>query len=177
MNNDQQITLLLQSIIFAEQAHRGQLRKGEAQEPYIGHPLAVLALLWEHGVRDVPTLCAAVLHDVVEDTAVSAAEIEATFGPTIAAIVQEVTDDKSLPKVERKRLQVAHAPHKSPAAAQLKIADKICNLRDLWRTPPPDWSAVRRQEYVAWATQVVAGLRGHNPSLEAAFDAAVAQFE
>ena len=65
----------------------------------------------------------------------------------IRDIVLEVTDDKSLPKAERKRLQIEHAAHASPKAKLVKLADKIANLRDLVAGPPADWGAERRQEY------------------------------
>lgn len=88
----------------------------------------------------VPVLQAALLHDTIEDTDTSAAELEAQFGPVVARIVQEVTDDKSLPKQERKRQQVAHAPHCSHQAKLVKLADKLYNLRDLNRcTPVGQW--------------------------------------
>ena len=87
----------------------------------------------------------------------------------------EVSDDKSLPKAERKRLQIVHAPHQSVLAKQLKLADKICNIRDVIFHPPADWSDERRVEYVAWASAVVAGLRGANPALEEEFDRISAQ--
>ena len=102
-------------------------------------------------------------------------EIEALFGSEVRALVMEVSDDKSLPKAERKRLQIVHAPQASGLAKQLKLADKICNIRDVIFHPPADWSDVRRLEYVAWASAVVAGLRGANPALEDEFDRLVAQ--
>ena len=79
----------------------------------------------------------------------------------------EVTDDKSLPKAERKQLQIEHAPHTSPAAKQLKLADKICNVRDLASHPPMLWPPARRRAYRAWAAKVIDALRGTNPALEA----------
>ena len=163
-------TQLLEAILFAEKAHRGQARKGAEKQPYISHPLEVMYLLWQHGVRDGAVLCAAVLHDTIEDTAVTPADIESQFGSEILALVLELTDDKSLPKAERKRLQVVHAPHKSAGAAVIKAADKLCNLRDLRRTPPEDWTAERRQEYTAWAAQVVTNLPPIPPSLQTAFE-------
>ena len=92
----------------------------------------------------------------------------------MAAIVAEVTDDKALPKAERKQLQIAHAAHKSPGAKLVKLADKIANLRDIAASPPADWDHARKAAYVRWAGEVVAGLRGTNTALEAAFDAAAA---
>ncbi|MEQ2189330.1 Guanosine-3',5'-bis(diphosphate) 3'-pyrophosphohydrolase MESH1 [Goodea atripinnis] len=109
---------------------------------------------------------AALLHDTVEDTDTTSEELEAKFGPIVAHIVQEVTDDKRLPKQERKRLQVEHAPHCSQQAKLVKLADKLYNLRDLNACVPVGWSAERVQEYFVWAAEVVKGLKGTNLALE-----------
>jgi guanosine-3',5'-bis(diphosphate) 3'-pyrophosphohydrolase len=117
----------------------------------------------------VPTLVAGILHDTVEDTDTTPEELRSLFGEDVAAIVLEVTDDKALPKAERKRLQVEHAPRRSVPAKCVKLADKICNIRDVTHDPPPGWSLERRREYLDWAERVVAGLRGTNPPLEELF--------
>lgn len=174
MENTHDQALLLEAAHFAADRHRDQRRKDSGATPYINHPLAVAALLAENGVADIEVLAAALLHDTVEDTETSIEEIRKRFGESIAGIVAEVTDDKSLPKDERKRLQVAHAPHKSPGARLVKIADKTCNLRDI-AASPPDWPVERKREYFDWAAAVVGEMRGANTSLEAAFDAAHAQ--
>ena len=164
------------ALILAASRHRGQRRKGPAGSPYILHPIAVATVLATEGeVDDADLLIAAVLHDTVEDTATSREELEELFGAQVAALVDEVSDDKSLPKAERKRLQVEHAAGASAAAKRLKIADKICNLRDLVTDPPAGWPAERRLGYVDWAAAVVAGCRGVSPRLEAAFDQAAAE--
>ena len=110
---------------------------------------------------------AALLHDTVEDTETTLDEIEEHFGQAVSKVVNEVTDDKSLPKAERKRLQVVNAPHKSHQAKLVKLADKLYNLRDLERLPPEDWSETRVQEYFIWSSKVVHGCRGTNEKLEA----------
>lgn len=167
---------LLEAIAFAADRHRSQRRKDAEASPYINHPIAVATVLAAEGqVEDEALLIAAVLHDTVEDTATSPAELVARFGEEVAGLVAEVTDDKSLPGATRKELQVLHAAASSLRARQLKLADKICNLRDLAATPPTSWSYERRLGYVAWAERVAAGCRGVNPHLDAAFDAAVAQ--
>ena len=117
-------------------------------------------------------LAAALLHDTIEDTDTSPAELREQFGERIAAMVAEVTDDKNLPKAERKRLQIVHAAGISPGAKLVKLADKICNLRDVAERPPATWDLRRRREYFDWAKQVIDGLRGAHQKLEAAFDAA-----
>lgn len=122
------------------------------------------------GVVDASILCAAILHDTIEDTKTTADELRQLFGEKVASIVLEVTDDKSLAKEVRKEEQVRHAPHISTEAKLVKLADKICNLRDILVSPPADWSAERKQAYFDWAARVVAGLRGVHSGLETVFD-------
>jgi guanosine-3',5'-bis(diphosphate) 3'-pyrophosphohydrolase len=124
--------LLLRAVEFSAERHRDQRRKGVDASPYINHPIEVAAMLANvAGVRDLAILVAAVLHDTIEDTRTSPEELEAAFGSEIRLLVQEVTDDKSLPKAERKRLQVEHAPQLSPSAKLIKLADKVSNVRDV----------------------------------------------
>lgn len=163
--------ILLSALHFSSIKHRDQRRKDAAQSPYINHPIQVVQTLWDvGGVRDESTLVAAILHDTIEDTATSPEEIRARFGEQVLTLVLEVTDDKSLPQLERKRLQIEHAPHLSPGAKLIKLADKLSNLTDVLHAPPTDWSLQRKQEYLRWTEQVVAGLRGTNPALEQKYD-------
>ncbi len=149
-------SLFISALKFSAEKHRGQRRKDAARTPYLNHPVEVAELLWRvGGVRDMPVLVAALLHDVVEDTAAGPDEVRELFGERVASIVREVTDDKSLPKAKRKELQILHAPDLSPGAGLIKIADKICNVRDITWSPPPDWSPARRREYFSWAEDVV----------------------
>jgi guanosine-3',5'-bis(diphosphate) 3'-pyrophosphohydrolase len=162
---------LLRAVLFSARKHRGQRRKDEDASPYINHPIEVAELIANvGGVGDLPTLMAAILHDTVEDTDSTAAELEESFGREVRLLVEEVTDDKRLLKEERKRLQVEHAPHLSARAKGIKIADKICNVRDVTHNPPPKWPLERRREYLRWAAEVVEGCRGANACLEARFD-------
>lgn len=171
MNDVSDIGLILKAAAFAADKHRTQRRKDAEASPYINHPLALAYILSAEGeVTDPNIIAAALLHDTVEDTETTAAELSDEFGPVIAGIVVEVTDDKTLPKEERKRLQVAKAASKSNGAKLVKLADKISNLRDIIDCPPPRWSAERRESYFRWAKQVVDGLRGVSPRLEATFD-------
>jgi guanosine-3',5'-bis(diphosphate) 3'-pyrophosphohydrolase len=164
--------LILEAAAFAAEKHRTQRRKDKAASPYINHPIALAALLANDGaVSDARVLAAALLHDTIEDTETTAAELEQRFGSAIRDIVLEVSDDRSLPRAERKQLQVDHAPHISHEAKLVKLADKICNLRDILASPPADWDASRKQKYFDWARDVVVGLRGTNAALEAIFDA------
>jgi len=162
---------LLEALRFSAEKHRNQRRKDSERSPYINHPIEVVQLLWEvGGVRDVNVLLAAILHDTVEDTETRPEEIGNRFGEKVLSLVMEVTDDKDLPKSERKRLQIVNAPHKSYGAKLIKIADKACNVRNLVTMPPKDWSLKRKQEYLLWGEKVVAGLRGTNEALEEYYD-------
>ena len=155
------IALILRAASFAAHKHRDQRRKDPEASPYINHPLALACVLSvDGGVTDAATLCAALLHDTVEDTDTTPAEIEAAFGAEVRLIVEEVTDDKALPKAERKRAQVDHAAHIGDKAKLVKLADKICNVRDVASSPPADWSH-----------EVIDQLRGVSAALEAVFDA------
>jgi len=165
---------LLRALAFAADRHRDQRRKGRTKSPYINHPIAVAEVLAGAGkVTNEALLLAAILHDTVEDTQATPAELRRRFGADVAGLVREVTDDKSLPKQVRKRLQIEHAAGTSPRGKLLKIADKICNLRDLGANPPPSWPLKRRLAYVSWAQAVVAKCRGANAGLDAEFDKAV----
>ena len=167
------LVLVLDAASFAADKHRLQRRKHADAPPYINHPLALADILAKEGaVEDAKVIAAALLHDTVEDTETTIEELEARFGKRVASIVAEVTDDKSLPKDERKRLQAVKSASKSLGAKLVKLADKTANLRDLVATPPADWSEERRIQYFEWARAVVDGLRGTNASLEAAFDEA-----
>ncbi|HET7199035.1 MAG TPA: HD domain-containing protein [Burkholderiales bacterium] len=174
------MALLLKALAFSAHKHRDQRRKDAEASPYINHPIALAdVLVNEAGVSDVEVICAALLHDTVEDTATTHEELLDAFGTRVARIVAEVTDDKRLPKAERKRLQVEHAPHLSREAKLVKLADKLCNLRDVAERPPAGWDLARRREYFDWAKRVIDGLRGAPGEevrrLEAAFDAAYAR--
>lgn len=166
---------MLEAVMFAAERHRNQRRKDAEASPYINHPIALAHLLAKvGGVEDLNVLRAAILHDTVEDTETTEAEIRERFGDEVAEMVMEVTDDTSLPKQRRKELQVENAPHKSQGAAMIKLADKTCNLRDIATAPPADWPLLRRQEYFDLARRVVDGLPKVSAPLLAAFDAAYA---
>lgn len=170
---DNPIGLLLKATQFAADKHRNQRRKDAEASPYINHPISLANVLAnEGGVTDPVVLCAALLHDTIEDTNTTAEELKAIFGEAITGVVMEVTDDKSLDKPVRKQLQIEHARHASPQAKLVKLADKICNLRDIAATPPADWSPERKAEYFDWAKAVIEGVRGVHPVLEALFDGA-----
>ncbi len=170
------IARLIKAVDFAALKHSRQRRKDAEASPYINHPIALAdVLVNEGGVTDCEVLAAALLHDTLEDTATTHEELVNAFGSRVARIVAEVTDDKALDPASRKRRQVEHAPHLSAEAKLVKLADKICNLRDAADRPPAKWDLARRQEYFDWARQVIAGVRGVHARLEAAFDAAYLQ--
>src|ERR1041384_5203961 len=154
-----ELALLLKALTFAARKHRDQRRKDARASPHIKHPIP---------------LCAALLHDTIEDTETTPGELEREFGRDIADIVAELTDNKMLRKRTRKRMQIAQAAGASRQAKLVKLADKICNLRDITARPPANWGVERRREYFDWAKTVVDRLRGTDPKLEAAFDRAYA---
>jgi (p)ppGpp synthase/HD superfamily hydrolase len=168
--------VVLRAADMAARWHVHQRRKGVAQEPYINHLLEVASLVTQAtGGTDPNLVIAALLHDAVEDQGVSYETIVREYGKRVAETVMEVTDDKTLPKDERKRKQIEAAPKKSREAKLIKLADKTSNVRAVANSPAPDWSVERRLEYVEWSKQVVTGLRGASPWLEQQFDEATDQ--
>ncbi len=141
MEESNTIAAILKALHFAATKHRDQRRKDVEASPYINHPIEVAELLArEGGVTDPVILQGAILHDTIEDTRTTREELEEAFGSEVRSVVEEVSDDKRLPKDERKRLQIAHASHLSERARQIKIADKISNVRGVTVAPPADWS-------------------------------------
>ncbi len=169
------LNLIFDALAFAAAKHRLQKRKSRGT-PYINHPIEVARLLVTvGGIKDEEVLAAAILHDTIEDTETTAEEIEERFGKTVLDMVLECTDDKSLPKAERKRRQIENASHKSPSAKCLKIADKISNVNDIGEHPPEDWDMERIVDYLDWSEKVVAGLRGVNEELDKHYDQCLAK--
>ena len=165
------VALLLKALSFSAEKHRNQRRKDRDASPYINHPIAVANVIANvGGVTEATTLAGAILHDTIEDTETTPEELERIFGRKIRLLVEEVTDNKALPKAERKRLQIEHAPHLTPPAQLIKLADKICNIVDVTSSPPANWSVERRREYLDWTERVVAGCRGRNRALERHYD-------
>jgi guanosine-3',5'-bis(diphosphate) 3'-pyrophosphohydrolase len=166
MNINESI-LFLKALAFAADKHRFQKRKDTKGTPYINHPIHVALTLAEVGEEtNEDLLVAALLHDTIEDTETTKEEISKNFGDSVLELVLEVTDDKSLPKEDRKKLQVLHASKKSLLARKLKLADKICNVYDIIHNPPDSWSIERKLQYLDWAERVLTGLKGANRKLE-----------
>ncbi len=164
------ISLLFKALAFSAEKHRTQKRKDIDKSPYINHPIALANILAQRWVIDENVLCAAILHDTIEDTKTTADELRKHFGEKITSIVLEVSDDKSLDKDVRKQLQIDHAASLSKEAKLVKLADKIANITDIINSPPVNWSKERKQEYFAWAKAVVDNLRGAHQGLEKEFD-------
>jgi (p)ppGpp synthase/HD superfamily hydrolase len=164
---------ILAAARFAAEKHAGQKRKGLAKEPYVNHLIEVAELIAASSeTLDTNLVMAGLLHDTIEDTNTTAQDLEELFGADVTSLVLEATDDKSLPKEIRKALQIESAPHKSPRAQTLKLADKISNLRSLRASPPAEWSPDRKRQYGEWARQVVQGFTAPNSILKAQFDQA-----
>lgn len=163
------MNLIERARAFATERHAGQTRKGAAQEPYITHPQAVAELV--AGWGGTPEwIAAAWLHDTVEDCPpTNLEELQTLFGAEVSMIVAELTDDKSLPKPERKAQQVRNAGKKTPGAALIKIADKTCNVRTLRLSAPAHWTVQRSQAYLDWACEVVEALPHQPPQALSAF--------
>ncbi|MBV9560683.1 MAG: HD domain-containing protein [Bradyrhizobium sp.] len=168
------LRLVSEAAQLAAHRHSGQQRKGRGDEPYVNHLAEVANLLAvATGGADAELVAAAWLHDTMEDTDTTKDELTQRFGPRVAGLVEEVTDDMTLSKDERRRLQVVEAPTKSGGARLIKIADKISNIRARIFFEPNLMQRVELMDYVAWAEQVVAGCRGVNAALDAMFDDAV----
>lgn len=111
----------------ARTAHEGQVRNGSGGMPYVDHPIAVAALLDEHGYRD-EVLAAALLHDVVEDSETTLEELREEFGEPVAGLVGALTDDESIESYRQRK-----AEHRERVAAAdgeamaIYGADKLTN--------------------------------------------------
>ncbi len=176
--DDKSLYLLLKAIRFASLKHNNQRRKDADASPYINHPIAVAEMLWKIGtVRDMVTIISGILHDTIEDTDTTQEELRKEFNSEISLVVEEVTDDKSLSKGDRKHLQVKNAHHKSLQAKHIKLADKICNIQDIATSPPSGWSTDRKLEYIKWSKDVINEIRGTNTDLERYFDKLCAETE
>lgn len=171
LSQDEVMCIVIKCVNFAAVKHKDQRRKDELATPYINHPLGVANILVQEGdVHDPLVLLAAILHDTVEDTDTNFEELEREFGVAVSNVVREVTDDKNLPKLERKRLQVLNAPNRTKEAKLVTLADKLYNLRDIEKGPPNGWSTERVYAYIKWAKEVIDGCRGINRNLEKELD-------
>ena len=158
---------ILKAAHFAAQKHRDQRRTDKDTSPYINHPISVARIISKIGnVEDSEVLSAALLHDTLEDTETTPEELIDNFGERVCSLVQEVTDDKSLPKLERKQKQIDHATELSDGAILIKLGDKISNITDITNTPPTSWDSKRCLEYFDWAEKVINNCPKVNQALE-----------
>ncbi|MGE0765057.1 MAG: HD domain-containing protein [Hyphomicrobiaceae bacterium] len=170
------IGIVIKAAHFAADRHRDQRRKGVRNTPYINHPLEVADRLSRiGGVDDPVVLAAALLHDTIEDTHTTRADLVAAFGNDIAALVAELTDEPGITWQQRKRQEIDHAQHLSYRAKMIKIVDKTCNVSDTITNPPGEWTLSRRRDYLEFAELVADGCRGVNDALEAEFDRVMAE--
>jgi guanosine-3',5'-bis(diphosphate) 3'-pyrophosphohydrolase len=165
-------SMIMKAANFAAEKHKRQCRNDAGRTPYINHPLAVANILMnEAGIHDEAIIVAALLHDTVEDTEATVEELAREFGLVTSITVMDVSDDKREPKAVRKQQQISHAAKLCDAAKQVKLADKIANMRDIVANPPANWPLERKLEYFDWAKAVVdARLRGVVPKLDQLFD-------
>ncbi|XP_012147607.2 metazoan SpoT homolog-1 [Megachile rotundata] len=171
LDNKELLSLIIKCVNFAAIKHKYEKRKDAEETPYINHPIGVANILIQEGqIYDPVVIVSALLHDTVEDTDTTLAEIEGQFGTEVCNIVKEVTDDKSLPKQERKRLQIENSPKLSYKAKLVKLADKLYNLRDLEQNTPVGWTPERVKEYFKWSKAVIDGCRRTNLNLETELD-------
>jgi len=169
-------TLILKAAHFAAKKHRDQRRKDKHASPYIIHPISVaLEIAQIGGVDDPEILAAALLHDTLEDTETTPEELEAEFGKKVCEYVLDVSDDKTLPKDERKIRQIEHAKKISKGAALIKLGDKISNVTDVINSPPEDWDINRRKEYLDWAEKVIKNCPKVNDRMENKFQEIIQQ--
>lgn len=159
---------VIRAIDFAARKHKDQRRKDAAQTPYINHPIEVAHILVMAGVNDVDTLCAAILHDTIEDTQTTREELVEAFGVCITHIVGQCSDDKSLSSARRKHLQIEHTEsgYLTKEAQLVKLADKYSNLKGLSVSPPVSWTHQQIRWYVIWAYAVCYHLRNVNSILD-----------
>ena len=168
--------LVLKAAQFASLKHRDQRRKDVEASPYINHPISVARVIAEvGGVDDPEILAAALLHDTLEDTDTSSEELDKEFGERVRNLVEEVTDDKRLPKGERKERQIKHAANISEGAVLIKLGDKISNVLDVTNSPPTNWSLERRKDYLDWAEAVINNCADVNRKLKEHFSEVLAR--
>ena len=157
---------LFRALNFAAKRHSEQRRKGAGAEPYVNHLVEVGFLLSDVGkVQDSDTLIAAILHDIIEDTPTTLIEIDELFGPRVMQLVGALTDDKLLPKAERKQLVLAHLITADESVKLIKLVDLCSNINSI----PQEWSPDRLHEYLNWTRQVASLCAGVSPTLDELF--------
>ena len=161
---------IFNALSFASQKHKRDRRKNKHGTPYINHPIEVVRLLVEvGGIYDADTICAAFLHDTLEDTDTTQIELEENFGAVVTGIVVELTKDSSISSKMNKQKQIETFPFKSTEAKLIKLCDIISNITDVIYDPPVNWFRKRRLEYLDTSEKLVNGIAGTNENLEKLF--------
>ena len=128
----EEVDRIFDALDFAADKHRLQTRKNKAKTPYISHPIGVAYNVMHFGeVKDAEIIMGALLHDTVEDTQTTLEELTKTFNAQVSSYVRELTNDKAMAQVERKRAAVIQAADKSAGGAQIELADQLYNVMDL----------------------------------------------
>lgn len=162
--------LFVRALAFASEAHKGQCRLDANKIPYINHPIDVCLVLSQAGINDEDILSAGMLHDVIEDCGISHSDLVAEFGLNVANLVLEVSDDPNLKGDKRKQAQIEKVKLMSDSAKLIKVADKICNLKDLLWNPPIDWDVLQMEKYRDFARAVFDSANVENQFLISLFN-------
>lgn len=166
----QSTALILDAAAFAATCYSDQRRTHAGDVPAVNHAISVAReIATTAGIDNASVLAAALLHDVIEDTDITADQLAERFGASVAEMVAECSDDPDLKRKERKAAQIEHAPNISPGAKLIKLADKLCNIREIHAADDGEWSLKKRQRYLEWADEVVTALGQVNESLERAY--------
>lgn len=172
--------LIAEAAAYAIRLHTEQMRVGREPIPYAAHVAAVAALVARaEPTAKAETLAAAFLHDVVEDTEATDADLRGRFGDAVADLVAWLTDDPetaALPTEQRKAAQAAKIAAAPRPVKLVKLADQTDNIEG--RLADAElWTAERQARYLAGCRRVVDSCRGAAPALEARFDAAAAALD
>jgi GTP diphosphokinase / guanosine-3',5'-bis(diphosphate) 3'-diphosphatase len=156
---------LARATAYACEKHAGATRD-DGITPYAVHPVRVTEYLRRYcNERDENVLCAALLHDTIEDAAVTWDDIAREFGDDVANLVVELTNDNRLPKAARRKQMLDHLPQLSPRAKRIKLADRLDNVTDLLRGAG---TAEKRERYFAETEILLERLAGASEPLETA---------
>lgn len=170
---DADLSPVLEALVYAGRVHNGQRRRDAPGSPHLKHVIQVVSLLAGAGVNDVVILTAAAVHDVLRDTEVKVEELQEQFGAEIAGLVEELSADSVLSRIDRREELPQRVRDFSGSAQLIKLAEKISNLRDLAEHAPIGWSRQRRRDYFDWAEGVTRPLRGNSSTLDSLLDEAL----
>ena len=169
--------MILKALNFAREKHEGQFRKDEFQRPYIVHPVGVYGLLFNAGIENEDVLCAALLHDTIEDTNTTFDELAIEFNIEVAGLVGEVTNNPAISKAKQKLMQLEDAPYMTNGARLVRFADKINNLNDIAEFPPVGWDKAKKDRYVEFCKELIPLLNIDNEYLNKKFKEAIKKLE